>query len=328
MEFPNAHNLPQIPDFSKMDYYARLGVRRNVGAQELKEAFRELSLKFHPDRHPDATGMTAAFQYLSEAYTTLKDPVQRERYNARLNYDEVSETLKRGAPTNSTPKTVHPTWGPTHAKKEVPTLLEVKQNAIRMAHLGASYYGEYIKKKAAEGCPETASIIHMEIIQEIIRKSALLKAQIGPEFFGPYIAGWVDNGYDKSIIANNPDFLKILKQAAIDKIQIDHTFYSTYVEGWLKFAKINIAGIIKTAEAHAIIEEKLLAQLAISPYYLGIALAKWTRVGFDKTKFMSSPILKASIKNRLLHQKINGEYFYNKYRSELLSAGIDLSRIE
>ena len=80
------------------DYYEVLGVARNADARAIKNAFRDLALKFHPDRNkqPDAE---AHFKRIAEAYAILSDPKKRADYDAR-GFEAVSgfshEDLFRG----------------------------------------------------------------------------------------------------------------------------------------------------------------------------------------------------------------------------------------
>lgn len=64
------------------DYYEVLGVARDADARAIKNAFRELALKYHPDRNksPDAE---ARFKEIAEAYAILSDPGKRANYDAR-----------------------------------------------------------------------------------------------------------------------------------------------------------------------------------------------------------------------------------------------------
>lgn len=63
------------------DYYALLGVARNVTATELRSAWRRLALRWHPDRAGQSA--TATFQTLLAAYTVLADPVARAKYDRK-----------------------------------------------------------------------------------------------------------------------------------------------------------------------------------------------------------------------------------------------------
>jgi molecular chaperone DnaJ len=64
----------------KRDYYEVLGLRRDASPEEIKRAFRQAALKYHPDRNkaPDAE---ARFKEASEAYEVLSDQERRQRYD-------------------------------------------------------------------------------------------------------------------------------------------------------------------------------------------------------------------------------------------------------
>ena len=61
-------------------YYEILGVSRDASEEEIKKAFKEKALEYHPDRsdHPDAE---EKFKIISEAYEVLSDEEQRARYD-------------------------------------------------------------------------------------------------------------------------------------------------------------------------------------------------------------------------------------------------------
>lgn len=62
--------------------YDRLGVQSNVNDNELKKAYRKLSMKYHPDRNPDNKDeATKKFQEISEAYSILSDNEKRKIYD-------------------------------------------------------------------------------------------------------------------------------------------------------------------------------------------------------------------------------------------------------
>jgi diphthamide biosynthesis protein 4 len=68
-----------------MDKYRLLGVPREAAQQELKRAYQEFALRLHPDKARDASQEAVSrFRLVQEAWETLRDPVQRADYDARL----------------------------------------------------------------------------------------------------------------------------------------------------------------------------------------------------------------------------------------------------
>ncbi|MEM9731474.1 MAG: DnaJ domain-containing protein, partial [Myxococcota bacterium] len=65
----------------KADYYEVLEVSREVTVTELKKAYREKALQFHPDRNPDDPQAEEQFKLCAEAYAVLSDPQKREAYD-------------------------------------------------------------------------------------------------------------------------------------------------------------------------------------------------------------------------------------------------------
>ncbi len=64
-----------------MDPYATLQVNREAGAEEIKKAYRKLSLKFHPDTSGGDDTAGDKFKEINEAYSTLKDSEKRKEYD-------------------------------------------------------------------------------------------------------------------------------------------------------------------------------------------------------------------------------------------------------
>ena len=60
---------------TKRDYYEILGIKKNAAIDEIKRAYRELALKYHPDRVPTEEKKAAEekFKEISEAYAVLSD---------------------------------------------------------------------------------------------------------------------------------------------------------------------------------------------------------------------------------------------------------------
>ena len=66
------------PELSGSDLYSILGVSSDATDQQLKRAYRLMSLKYHPDKQG---GSTRDFQRIAHAYETLSDPAKRHAYN-------------------------------------------------------------------------------------------------------------------------------------------------------------------------------------------------------------------------------------------------------
>jgi molecular chaperone DnaJ len=68
---------------TKRDYYEILGVKKNASLDEIKKAYRELALRYHPDRVPHEQKKEAEekFKEISEAYAVLSDSQKRALYD-------------------------------------------------------------------------------------------------------------------------------------------------------------------------------------------------------------------------------------------------------
>ncbi len=66
---------------TKKDYYEILGIGREAGDPEIKQAYRKLAMRFHPDRNPDDPAAEESFKECSEAYSILSDGQKRAAYD-------------------------------------------------------------------------------------------------------------------------------------------------------------------------------------------------------------------------------------------------------
>jgi len=62
-------------------YYDILGVTREAGGEEIKKAYRQCALKFHPDRNPGDEAAEDRFKKCAEAYEVLSDSGKRQTYD-------------------------------------------------------------------------------------------------------------------------------------------------------------------------------------------------------------------------------------------------------
>ncbi|ESL09821.1 TPR-repeat protein [Trypanosoma rangeli SC58] len=88
------HGLTKEAEREK-DYYYVLGVSRNSSEREIKLKYRELSLRWHPDKCvglPDEERVQAErkFKIIGEAHSTLIDPVKRREYELKLDRERMT----------------------------------------------------------------------------------------------------------------------------------------------------------------------------------------------------------------------------------------------
>jgi curved DNA-binding protein CbpA len=63
-----------------VNLYAVLGVEPGASADEIRRAYRQAALLWHPDRNPDPQA-PAVFHAVQEAYEGLRDPARRRSYD-------------------------------------------------------------------------------------------------------------------------------------------------------------------------------------------------------------------------------------------------------
>lgn len=66
---------------TKRDYYEILGISKQATTDEIKNSYRKLALKYHPDRNPNNKEAEEKFKEAAEAYQILSDPEKRKRYD-------------------------------------------------------------------------------------------------------------------------------------------------------------------------------------------------------------------------------------------------------
>ena len=68
-------------DWFEKDFYAILGVSKDISEADLKKTYRKLARKYHPDSNPGDAKAEAKFKEISEAHSVLADPETRKEYD-------------------------------------------------------------------------------------------------------------------------------------------------------------------------------------------------------------------------------------------------------
>ena len=79
-----------------MDYYAVLGVEKTADEKTIKNAYRKLALKWHPDKNNESEEKKVKaekmFQQISEAYACLSDPEKKRQHDlGGMSMDDMTE---------------------------------------------------------------------------------------------------------------------------------------------------------------------------------------------------------------------------------------------
>ena len=84
------------------DYYATLGVTKTASDKDIKQAFRKLARKYHPDVNPGDKAAEARFKEINEANEVLSDPDKRRKYDELgANWRMYEHAQPRGGPSSS-----------------------------------------------------------------------------------------------------------------------------------------------------------------------------------------------------------------------------------
>ncbi|WP_080779590.1 J domain-containing protein [Chryseobacterium phocaeense] len=66
------------------DYYYFLGISQDASEEDIKKAYRKLSLKYHPDKNDNDDFFAGRFREIQEAYEILSDSGRRRTYDQNL----------------------------------------------------------------------------------------------------------------------------------------------------------------------------------------------------------------------------------------------------
>ena len=140
------------------DYYKILEISQNATEKEIKKAFREQAIKWHPDKNP-GKDTTLKMQEINEAYLILKDKEARLRYDIEYNkfkqYQKQTKKEERKEEKTQYHSENQNSYEYKEYKVEDDILAKWMQNAKRQAvDLAKQTIEDFkgVSKAAADGC--------------------------------------------------------------------------------------------------------------------------------------------------------------------------------
>ena len=96
------------------DYYNLLGIDRNATEADIKQAFRKLARKHHPDVNPGDKAAEEKFKQINEAFEVLSDPEKRKKYDRYGDQWQYAEQFARAQQQKSQQQRYSPEYEEFH----------------------------------------------------------------------------------------------------------------------------------------------------------------------------------------------------------------------
>lgn len=206
------------------DYYKILDVEHDAGLQDIKKAFRQLAMKYHPDKNGGNQFAAAHFREIQEAYHVLSDYGRRIAYNQQRWYSQ--STRIKSSPEPTTPQHIL-------ARCRQLSLYVYKMNAYSLNQ--QSLY-EYIVHLLSETTIELLlswndPSINKQIITEVLQASDPLSFKYMEKIALPLVRL---AGTDNNIIENIYSYVRERKLISYWKrYQILFIFLLTLIICWI-----------------------------------------------------------------------------------------------
>ena len=85
--------MPNIVNTENDTYYSILGISNKASAEEIKKAYRKLSLNYHPDRNNNNSEMAELYKKITAAYNILSNDNERKKYDFSLTHSSLGMDL-------------------------------------------------------------------------------------------------------------------------------------------------------------------------------------------------------------------------------------------
>jgi len=140
---------------SFVNYYNILGVKQEATEDEIKFAYRKLSLAFHPDKNNGDTFLGEMFKNINVAYKVLSNTEKRKTYNTLINN---ANNTKAGSPSGSSSYEEQT----PEMKKNINKVFEDIDLYFTAENIQRDKYGIYLKSKSTE-LPKSISLTKLLI---------------------------------------------------------------------------------------------------------------------------------------------------------------------
>jgi len=112
------------------DFYEILGVERSANQGKIKQSYRKLAVKYHPDKNPGDEEAAEKFKEISTAYAVLSDPNKKRQYDI---HGEDGTLAELGSLNVEELGTVGRLFGALISKAGIPVPTEITQKIITAA---------------------------------------------------------------------------------------------------------------------------------------------------------------------------------------------------
>ena len=211
------------------DYYKILGLPKGAAFAEIKSAYRDMSIKWHPDKNP-GVDVTAMMQDINEAYAILRDEAKRVRYDRE--YELFYHSQYNGV-------SIHPDTGRKWAYRYDVQDEELKEDIKQARKQAEDLVDEFLKsfktasRNAAKGAWEgirlyILGIVIISILGSIIMaiSAAISSSQNTPA--ATELGTNVPEGWNKYIFGNNSFSIYVPNTVELQK---GYDAYTRFLEG-------------------------------------------------------------------------------------------------
>jgi len=86
------------------NHYLLLGIPPDASQRQIRNVYRDLAKRFHPDRNKGSEAAAELFRQVNNAYSILSDPKQRARYDQQLKEQQKKDASKTTPPNDKDPQ--------------------------------------------------------------------------------------------------------------------------------------------------------------------------------------------------------------------------------